>query len=174
MSNLGRAYVYHGGVGCNGAETMALLGSAVRFCSAVQQGGIGNEVLQRLSAVTVDVQGVFVTPEPDGHGMWVAILQRDADLVVLELDLSVELAEAVLRNAARDKVPVVGLPVSSIPAAMHAALALLERGPAASGRNAGCLGVCGWRSGRGRDTYLRRVRDTRGWWVGSIACWLAG
>lgn len=138
--NPGTAKFYHGGVGRNVAETMALLGSDVRFSSSVQEGGIGHEVLGRLNDAGVDVDSVNVVTSPDGHGMWVAILHRDGDLacsisqppnvahmeaawakhgqrilkdaglVVLELDLSDKLADAVLDDAARAGVPVVGLP----------------------------------------------------------------
>lgn len=138
--NPGRAQFFHGGVGRNVAETMALLGSAVRFSSSVQEGGLGHEVLGRLNDAGVDVDGVNVTPSPDGHGMWVAILHRDGDLacsisqapnhahaeeawrkhgqrlvqgvrlVVLEFDVTEVLPELVLADAERAGVPVVGLP----------------------------------------------------------------
>jgi pseudouridine kinase len=183
--NPGKVQWYHGGVGRNVAETMALLGANVRFSASVQEGSLGHEVLSRLHEAGVDVDGVNVTAAPDSHGMWVAILNRDGDLacslsqppdpvhmeeawarhgarllkdarlVVLELDLSEKLADHVLRDARAAGVPVVGLPgnleairrrpdlisglytficnhveaqelsggnpVSSVPAAMHAA-----------------------------------------------------
>jgi pseudouridine kinase len=138
--NLGETRFYHGGVGRNVAETMALLGSSVRFASSVQQSGVGQEVLDRLQEVGVQTDGVLTTADADGHGMWVAILHRDGDLacslsqmpnvdhlerawerhgdhllagaslVVLELDLSVALAEQVLRMASEAGVRVIGLP----------------------------------------------------------------
>lgn len=138
--NLGQARFFHGGVARNVAETMALLGASIRFCSSVQEGGVGREVLDRLQQCRIDVSGVNVVSSPDGHGMWVAILHRDGDLacsisqmpnvahiqaawrqarrrtldgagfVVLELDLSVELAEEVLADAEEAGVPVIGLP----------------------------------------------------------------
>lgn len=138
--NLGRASFYHGGVGRNVAESMALLGSPVRFCSSVQRGGLGVEVLDRLRNSKVDVAGVNLTVEPDGHGMWVAILHRDGDLacsisqmpdvihmhrawqrhknhllhgagwMVLELDLSVALAEEARNDALAAGIPIIGLP----------------------------------------------------------------
>ncbi len=140
--NPGRARFYHGGVGRNVAETMALLGSRVRFSSSVQEGGIGDEVLGRLRQAGVDVDGVNVTASPDGHGMWVAILHHNGDLAcsvsqmpdvahmerawadhgrqlldgaglcVLEMDLSTALAERVLADAEAAGVPVVGLPAN--------------------------------------------------------------
>jgi len=138
--NPGTAQFYHGGVGRNVAETMALLGSDVRFSSSVQEGGIGHEVLARLHEAGVDVDSINVSAAPDAHGMWVAILHRDGDLAcsisqmpdtqymeeawrthgqrivrdaqltVLEFDLSDQLAEEVLRDAEAAGVPVVGLP----------------------------------------------------------------
>lgn len=101
---------------------------------------MGQEVLERLREANVDCSGVGATPAPEGMGMWVAILNRDGDLAcslsqmpdisymeeawrshgnrlldnakltVLELDLSVPLAEQVLRDAEAQGVPVVGLP----------------------------------------------------------------
>ncbi|MGE5675092.1 MAG: PfkB family carbohydrate kinase [Mycobacterium leprae] len=138
--NLGRAEYAHGGVGRNVAETMALMGSAVRFSASVQEGGVGHDVLTRLHEAGVDVDGVNVVPQPGGHGMWVAILHRDGDLacsisqppdvsymeeawdrhgdrllqdaglVVLELDVADKLAERVLIASRAAGVPVIGLP----------------------------------------------------------------
>lgn len=138
--NPGRASFFHGGVGRNVAETMALLGSNVRFSSSVQDNGVGQEVLGRLREAGVDVTGVNATSEPDGHGMWVAILNRDGDLAcsisqmpdtahmeraweqngralldgaglcVVELDLSVALVDQVLADARAAGVRIVALP----------------------------------------------------------------
>jgi pseudouridine kinase len=138
--NPGITQFYHGGVGRNVAETMALLGSGVRFSASVQEGGIGHEVLSRLNEAGVEIDGINVSAAPDAHGMWVAILHRDGDLacsisqspnaiymeeawhrhgarlldgarlVVLEFDISDKLAEAVLDDAAAADIPVVGLP----------------------------------------------------------------
>ncbi|MDB4893989.1 MAG: psuK, partial [Firmicutes bacterium] len=138
--NPGISRFFHGGVGRNVAETMALLGSPVRFASSVQDGGVGQEVLERLRQAGVDTAGINVVNSPDGHGMWVAILHRDGDLAcsisqmpnvahmedawrrhgkrlldgagiaVLEVDLSDRLADWVLADAAAADVPVVGLP----------------------------------------------------------------
>lgn len=138
--NPGQARFFHGGVGRNVAETMALMGSDVKFSSSVQEGGLGHEVLSRLHEAGVDVDSVNVTAAHDAHGMWVAILHRDGDLacsisqmpntihmeeawarhgqrmlkearlVVLEMDLSDKLAEAVITEAEGAGVPVVALP----------------------------------------------------------------
>ncbi|HWI60294.1 MAG TPA: PfkB family carbohydrate kinase [Symbiobacteriaceae bacterium] len=138
--NPGSAQFFHGGVGRNVAETMARLGSDVRFSSSVQEGGIGHEVLNRLNDAGVEVDAINVSAARDAHGMWVAILHRDGDLacsisqmpdtrymeeawakhgqriardaklIVLEFDLSDTLAEDVLRDAEALGVPVVGLP----------------------------------------------------------------
>ena len=138
--NIGVTRFFHGGVGRNVAETIALLGARVRFSSSVQEGGVGHEVLSRLNEAGVEVDGINVTAAPDGHGMWVAILHRDGDLAcsisqlprssymeeawekhgrrllegtrlcVLELDLSEKLAERVLDDAEAAGAPVVALP----------------------------------------------------------------
>jgi len=141
--NPGRTRFYHGGVGRNVAETMALLGSQVRFSSAVQEGGMGHEVMVRLNEAGVSLDGILTTPDPEGMGMWVAILHRDGDLacsisqmpntryleeawtrhgrrlldgarlLVLEMDYSVALAEQAVKDAHEAGVQVVGLPASS-------------------------------------------------------------
>ncbi|MFZ5814840.1 MAG: carbohydrate kinase family protein [Bacillota bacterium] len=227
--NPGRARFYHGGVGRNVAETMALLGSRVRFSSAVQDGGIGHEVMKRLDEAGVDVDGMLTTADPEGMGMWVAILHRDGDLAcsisqmpntayleeawarfgkrlltgaglcVLELDLSVALAEQVLADARAAGVRVVGLPgnsecirkkpellsglstyicnqveaeelwgrpVTSIPAAQHAALAILERGPSQVVVTLGALGCEVAERGMGEPVHVPalpvEVVDTTG------------
>ena len=138
--NPGQTEFFHGGVGRNVAETMALLGSPVRFSSSVGEGGIGHEVLRRLQESGVEIDGINITTAPDGHGMWVAILHRDGDLAcsvsqmpntahmeeawrrhgkrqldgaglaVVELDLSDRLVEDALSDAAAAGVPVVALP----------------------------------------------------------------
>ncbi|MFZ5827981.1 MAG: carbohydrate kinase family protein [Bacillota bacterium] len=227
--NLGRTQFYHGGVGRNVAETMGLLGSTVLFSSSVQEGGIGHEVLQRLRESGVEVDGILTTPDPQGMGMWVAILHRDGDLAcsisqmpetryleeawarhgrrmlreaglcVLELDLSVALADQVLKDAHELGVPVVGLPgnlecirkrpdligqlttyvcnqieaeelygkpVASVPAAEHAALAILERGPQQAVVTLGALGCVVAERGMGDPVYIPakpvEVVDTTG------------
>jgi pseudouridine kinase len=138
--NPGRVQFVHGGVGRNVAETMGLLGSNVRFSSSVQEGGLGHEVLHRLNEAGVDVDGINVSPAPDAHGMWVAILHRDGDLacsisqppnpvhaaeawqrhgkrllngaclVVLELDLSDKLADLAIADAHAAGKDIVALP----------------------------------------------------------------
>jgi pseudouridine kinase len=227
--NPGRTQFYHGGVGRNVAETMALLGSKVRFSSSVQEGGIGHEVLVRLNEAGVDVDGVLTTADPQGMGMWVAILHRDGDLAcsisqmpntaymeeawarhgrrmlkeaglcVLELDLSVALADQVLRDAAELGVRVVGLPgnsecirkrpdllstlhtyvcnqveaeelwgkpVASIPAAEHAAMSILDRGPQQVVVTVGALGCVVAERGMGDPIHVPamavEVVDTTG------------
>lgn len=138
-TNPGRTKYFHGGVGRNVAENMALLGSNVRFSSAVQEGGVGHDVLQRLVESGVDVQGVLSTADPEGMGMWVAILNVEGDLacslsqspkisyleeawrrhghrlldgaqmLVTELDVSVDLPEMIMRDARAAGVKVVGM-----------------------------------------------------------------
>lgn len=227
--NPGRTQFYHGGVGRNVAETMGLLGSTVLFSSSVHEGGIGQEVMQRLRESGVEVDGVLATPDPQGMGMWVAILHRDGDLAcsisqmpdtkyleeawerhgrrmlreaglcVLELDLSVDLADQALKDARDLGVKVVGLPgnsecirkrpdligklhtyvcnqieaeelygrpVTSIPAAEHAALAILERGPHQAVVTLGALGCVVAERGMGDPLYVPamavEVVDTTG------------
>lgn len=138
--NQGVTRFYHGGVGRNVAETMALLGSQVRFVSSVQQDGVGREVISRLERHGVDLTGLHCVDEPGGHGLWVAILHKDGDLAcslsqlphykfmkeawrrngrqvlegaewcVLELDSSVSLPEQVALDARELGVKLIGLP----------------------------------------------------------------
>lgn len=138
--NQGVTRFYHGGVGRNVAETMALLGSQVRFVSSVQQDGVGREVISRLERHGVDLTGLYRVDEPGGHGLWVAILHKDGDLAcslsqlphykfmkeawrrsgrevlagaawcVLEIDSSVSLPEQVTLDARELGVKLIGLP----------------------------------------------------------------
>ncbi len=227
--NLGRTQFFHGGVGRNTAETMALLGSRVRFSSAVQEGGIGAEVLARLRESGVETDGILVSAAPESMGMWVAILHRDGDLAcsisqvpdtryqeeawarhgrrllegagycVLELDFSVALVEQALRDAREMGVKVIGLPgnsecirrkpeliaglhtyvcnqveaeelwgspVASIPAAQHAARAIMDRGPSQVVVTLGALGCVVAERGMGEPIYVPamavEVVDTSG------------
>ncbi|HLO02990.1 MAG TPA: PfkB family carbohydrate kinase [Symbiobacteriaceae bacterium] len=138
--NQGVTRFYHGGVGRNVAETIALLGSEVRFVSSVQQDGVGREVISRLERHGVDLTGLLRVDEPGGHGLWVAILHKDGDLAcslsqlphykfmkeawrqsgrqvlsgakwcVLEIDSSVSLPEQVTQDAQELGVKLIGLP----------------------------------------------------------------
>lgn len=138
--NQGVTRFYHGGVGRNVAETIALLGSQVRFVSSVQQDGVGREVISRLERHGVDLTGLLRVDEPGGHGLWVAILHKDGDLAcslsqlphykfmkeawrlygrqvltgaqwcVLEIDSSVSLPEQVRQDAQELGVKLIGLP----------------------------------------------------------------
>lgn len=227
--NPGRTQFFHGGVGRNVAETMAHLGSRVRFSSSVQDGGIGHEVMQRLDQAGVEVDGMLTTADPQGMGMWVAILHRDGDLAcsisqapdtryqeeawarhgrrlldgaglcVLELDVSVAVPDQVLKDAREMGVKVVGLPgnsecirkrpdlvsrlhtyicnqveaeelwgkpVASVPAAEHAAMAILERGPQQVVVTVGALGCVVAERGMGDPVHVPalpvEVVDTTG------------
>jgi pseudouridine kinase len=138
--NQGVTRFFHGGVGRNVAETMALLGSSVRYLSSVQTDGVGREVIARLERSGVDLSGLLRVDEPGGHGLWVAILHQDGDLAcsltqpphgrflkeawnrygqqvldgagwcVLEFDLSVSLPESVTAAARAAGVKLIGLP----------------------------------------------------------------
>jgi len=218
--NIGRTQFFHGGVGRNVAETMALLGSRVRFSSSVQEGGIGQEVLDRLVAVGIETDGILVSTAPESMGMWVAILHRNGDLAcsisqvpdiryqeeawarhgrrllqgaghcVLELDFSVSLVEQALKDCHELGVKVIGVPgnsacvkrkpeligglhtyvcnqveaedlwgssVASIPAAQHAALAILDRGPSQVVVTLGVLGCVVAERGMGEPAYVQAI-----------------
>lgn len=136
--NLGSVQFVHGGVGRNVAENVARLGVPTQFVSSVD-GGLGQEVLERLEQTGADVSSV-VRAEHRGMGMWLAVLDHKGDLagsisqmpdltgleqaiveqgeqlirsashLLLEIDLTPEIARTVLDLAARYNKPVYGLP----------------------------------------------------------------
>lgn len=127
-TNLGKIGFYHGGVSRNIAENLGNIGIGVKFMSMADRTAIGDEVLQRLNGAGVDTSCVART-ESGGMGMWLAVLNengelagsisqapdmaslselfdaagdeivKNADSVVLEIDISREISEKVFRTA---------------------------------------------------------------------------
>ena len=96
--NVGSVRFIHGGVGRNVAENLALAGSAPVFVSSVDAGGLGEEVLARLSAEGVDVSRVR-RAEASGMGIWLAVMDERGELAssISQMpDLSI--MEAIIRE----------------------------------------------------------------------------
>ncbi len=136
--NVGTVRFIHGGVGRNVAENLALSGSAPVFVSSVDAGGLGDEVLARLSAEGVDVSRVRHAPS-SGMGIWLAVMDergelassisqmpdlaimeaiireegeeiiREAGSVILEVDLNDFISSEVLRLAGKYSKKVYGI-----------------------------------------------------------------
>ena len=125
--NAGRVETVHGGVGRNVAEDIANVELRPKFVSTVDDSASGEEVLRKLQKHKVDTEHVLV--RPDGMGIWLAIfdntgdlagsiskrphmdeladlldekgdaLFRDADSIVLEIDMEAEVVKRVFRLA---------------------------------------------------------------------------
>lgn len=78
--NVGEIGFVHGGVGRNVAQNLSGLAVDTRLVATVQGNGIGLEVLQRLQACGVETDTVLRTGA-GGTGMWLAILDRDGNLL---------------------------------------------------------------------------------------------
>ena len=129
--NSGRVEMVHGGVGRNVAEDIANVELRPRFVSMVDDTAQGTEVLRKLKNHKVDTD--YVVAVPDGMGMWLAIFDstgdivgsiskrpymdamvrlldekgdeifRDADSIVLEIDMDKEIIKRVFRYAEKYK-----------------------------------------------------------------------
>ncbi|WP_139488666.1 PfkB family carbohydrate kinase [Brevibacillus dissolubilis] len=136
--NLGNIQFVHGGVGRNVAENLAKLGTNTGFVSTVDSSGMGLEVINHLQANSIETS--FVQATDNGMGMWLAILNENGELagsisqmpqvntmqeliikhaeefisksshVVLEIDLTVEIARHVIAVAKKHNKPVYGIP----------------------------------------------------------------
>lgn len=136
---MGSVKFFHGGVGRNVVETLGRLDVPVSFVSAVDNTGIGQEVLRKLEEAKVDLQQVLRT-EALGMGFWLALLNHHGDLagaisqmpdlkaleayvlqhgktimdhstdIVLELDLNACIAKHVVGLAKAANKPVYGIP----------------------------------------------------------------
>ena len=96
--NVGSVRFIHGGVGRNVAENLSLAGSSPVFVSSVDAGGLGEEVLARLSAEGVDVSRVR-RAEASGMGIWLAVMDERGELAssISQMpDLSI--MEAIIRE----------------------------------------------------------------------------
>lgn len=137
--NLGSVKFVHGGVGRNVAENLANLSIATRFVASVDRSGIGREITARLVKSGVDVASLIET-EARGMGLWLAVMDeagelagsisqmpdlihlenhiskngaeivRQADGIVLELDLNEHITKKVLSLAGEHGRPVYGIP----------------------------------------------------------------
>lgn len=125
--NAGAVEFVHGGVGRNVVEDIANVELRPRFVSMVDNNAQGEEVLQRLRNHKVDTS--YVIPTEQGMGLWLAVFDntgdvagsvsrrpdfapmkqlieekgdeifRDADSIVLEIDLDKDIVKAVFRYA---------------------------------------------------------------------------
>jgi pseudouridine kinase len=77
--NVGRVEQVHGGVGRNIAEDIANVELRPAFVSLVDEGGIGADVVRKLSAHKVNTD--YIRAVPDGMGTWLAVFDNDGDVV---------------------------------------------------------------------------------------------
>lgn len=133
--NLGSVHFIHGGVSRNVAEDMANTGMPVTFASLCDESALGRDVMLHLNEVGVDTSAVEMVKE-GGMGTWMVILDetgdvagqiscppdvsqleqlmarrgeelvRQADNIVLELDISPAIDELVLDWARKYDKPV--------------------------------------------------------------------
>lgn len=77
--NVGRVEQVHGGVGRNIAEDIANVELRPTFVSLVDEGGIGADVVRKLSSHKVNTD--YIRAVPDGMGSWLAVFENDGDVV---------------------------------------------------------------------------------------------
>lgn len=125
--NAGRVEQIHGGVGRNVAEDVANCELRPTFVSLVDQSGAGEDVLRKLKRHKVNTD--YIRAVPNGMGTWLAVFDasgdvyasvsrrpdlrpianilddhgdeifRDADSVIMEIDLDKEVVKRVFRLA---------------------------------------------------------------------------
>lgn len=125
--NVGRVEQVHGGVARNVVEDIANVELRPTFVSLVDDSGIGADVLRKLKDHKVNVD--YVRTVPDGMGTWLAVFDndgdvtasiskrpnlrpivdilddqgdaifRDADSIILEIDVDKEIVKRVFRLA---------------------------------------------------------------------------
>ena len=125
--NAGRVETVHGGVGRNVVEDIANVELRPKFVSMVDDTASGAEVLRKLQKHKVNTDYVLV--RPDGMGLWLAVFDntgdlagsiskrpnmdeliglldekgdeifRDADSIVLEVDMDKEIVKRIFRYA---------------------------------------------------------------------------
>ena len=76
--NVGRVEQVHGGVGRNIAEDIANVELRPTFVSLVDEGGIGADVVRKLSAHKVNTD--YIRSVRDGMGTWLAVFENDGDV----------------------------------------------------------------------------------------------
>ncbi len=126
--NVGKIEYIHGGVSRNIAQNIAESGMPVTFVSMTEQSGLGKDVVDRLNACGVNTEFILPSPN-QGIGKWMVILNekgdvagqiscppdvqpladfinaygnafvRDADQIVLEIDIDEKTAETILSLA---------------------------------------------------------------------------
>lgn len=134
-TNIGDIIFSPGGVGRNVAVNLANIGLPVKFVSTIDKGSSGEEIITDLETCGVDTEFVLRT-DKDGIGMWMAVLNESGELmgsiskqpdfnalkihidntidevlansscVVLEMDITEEIAETVVEKAAISNIPV--------------------------------------------------------------------
>ena len=77
--NVGRVEQVHGGVSRNVAEDIANVELRPTFVSLVDDTGIGVDIIQKLKKHKVNTD--YILPTPDGMGTWLAIFDNDGDVV---------------------------------------------------------------------------------------------
>lgn len=76
--NVGRVEQVHGGVSRNVAEDIANVELRPTFVSLVDEGGIGTDVIQKLQNHKVNTN--YIRRTPDGMGTWLAVFDNDGDV----------------------------------------------------------------------------------------------
>ncbi len=132
--NVGRVEQVHGGVSRNVAENIANVELRPTFVSLVDDTGIGEDVIRKLQNHKVNTK--YIRRMPDGMGTWLAIFDnngdvyaavskrpdllpilnvleeygdeifRDADSIVLEIDMEKESVKKIFQLAEQYKKPV--------------------------------------------------------------------
>ena len=77
--NVGRVEQVHGGVGRNVAEDIANVELRPTFVSLVDDSGIGADVMRKLKSHKVNTD--YIRPVRDGMGTWLAVFENDGDVV---------------------------------------------------------------------------------------------
>lgn len=125
--NAGRVEMVHGGVGRNVAEDIANVELRPKFVSMVDDTASGAEVLRKLGKHKVNTD--YVLTRPDGMGLWLAVFDntgdlagsiskrprmdplvelldekgdeifRDADSIVVEIDMEKDIIKRIFRYA---------------------------------------------------------------------------
>ena len=147
--NAGRVEMVHGGVGRNVAEDIANVELRPKFVSMVDDTASGTEVLRKLQKHKVSTD--YILSRPDGMGIWLAVFDntgdlagsiskrpdmaplaelldekgdeifRDADSIVLEIDLDREIVKRVFHYAEKYGVKVFAVVSNMVIAAQHRA-----------------------------------------------------
>ena len=125
--NAGRVEQIHGGVGRNVAEDVAYCELRLTFISLVDESGVSADVIRKLKSHKVNTD--YIRATPDGLGTWLAVFNnegdvyasiskrpdlrpiagildehgdeifRDADSVIIEIDIDKEVVKRVFRLA---------------------------------------------------------------------------